>query len=97
MRTFSHSDDSKYQRARMRVEKLKGFYTHLVIYLIFVVFFIYLNVRSTSFPWAIFPIVGWGLGIIGHATDTFRWNPLFGRNWEERKIKQFMDEDELQF
>ena len=94
MRTFIEGDDLKIQRARQRVEKLKGFYINLVLYLMFIPFFIFLNIKSTSFPWAIFPIVGWGLGILGHATDTFGWSPFFGKNWEERKIRQFIEEED---
>jgi hypothetical protein len=97
MRTYNQINESKYQRAKTRVEKLKGFYTHFAIYLLFVPFFIFLNIISTGFPWAIFPIAGWGLGILGHATKTFGWNPLFGKNWEERKIKEYMDEEEFYY
>jgi hypothetical protein len=97
MRTFNQIDESKYQRAKTHVKKIKGFYSHLVIYLVFVIFFMYLNFISTSFPWAIFPIAGWGIGILGHATDTFGWNPFFGKKWEERKLREFMDDDEVIF
>ncbi len=88
------SSSEKYDRAKKKVEKLKGFYIHLTIYLIFVVVFIYLNFISTRWPWAIFPIVGWGIGVLGHATDTFEYNILFGKEWEKRKIREFMDEDD---
>ena len=81
------------ERAKKKVEELKGFYIHFTIYLIMVPFFIYLNLRSTSFPWALFPIGGWGFGVLGHASEVFGWNPLFGKEWEERKIRKFMDED----
>jgi sensor histidine kinase YesM len=81
------------ERAKKKVEELKGFYIHLTIYLIMVPFFIYLNLKSTGFPWAIFPIGGWGFGVLGHASEVFDWNPLFGKEWEERKIRKFMDED----
>lgn len=81
------------ERAKKKVEELKGFYIHFTIYLIMVPFFIYLNLRSTSFPWALFPIGGWGFGVLGHASEVFGWNPLFGKEWEECKIRKFMDED----
>ncbi|NNJ82097.1 MAG: 2TM domain-containing protein, partial [Flavobacteriaceae bacterium] len=70
-----------------------GFYIHFSIYLIMVPVFIFLNMKSTSFPWALFPIGGWGLGVLGHASEVFAWNPFFGKDWEERKIRKFMDED----
>ncbi len=87
--------EKKYRIAKKRVEKLKGFYIHLFIYILFAPFFIYLNyISNTSFPWALFPIVGWGIGVMGHAVETFNYNPLFGKNWEERKIRELMDKDE---
>lgn len=96
METYNTHTD-RYQRAKNRVEKMKGFYTHLGIYILFCAFFIFLNFRSGNFPWAIFPIAGWGIGILGHATETFGWNPFFGRKWEERKIKEVMEKERQQF
>ncbi|MFK5983231.1 MAG: 2TM domain-containing protein [Flavobacteriaceae bacterium] len=91
----TYINELKYERAKEHVEKLKGFYVHLAIYLIMMPVLIILNFRSTSFPWAIFPIAGWGFGIMGHAMETFSYHPLLGKNWEERKLKQFMDEDDF--
>ena len=86
--------EKKYQLAKEQVGKIKGFYIHASIYLIFVPIFIGLNYMSNAgFPWAIFPIGGWGFGVISHAAETFNYNPFFGKNWEERKIKQYMDDD----
>lgn len=90
----NYISDLKYDRAKEHVEKLKGFYIHFAIYLIMVPVFILLNFRSTGFPWAIFPIVGWGFGVAGHAMETFNYNPLLGKNWEEKKMKEFMEEDD---
>ena len=89
----SYLSGKKYERARKQVEELKGFYIHFAIYLIMVPVFIYLNYISTSFPWALFPIIGWGAGVSGHAMEVFNYNPFLGKGWEERKIKEFMDED----
>ncbi len=91
----SYISEKKYARAKEHVEKLKGFYIHFVIYLMMVPVFIFLNFRSTGFPWAIFPILGWGLGIAGHAMETFDYNPLLGKNWEERKMRELMDKDDF--
>lgn len=85
--------DKKYNMAKEKMEKIKGFYVHFTIYCIMVPVFIWLNVISGSFPWALFPIVGWGLGIAGHASDAFGWSPLFNKSWEERKIRDLMDDD----
>ncbi len=92
----SYISEKKYARAKEHVEKLQGFYIHFAIYIIMVPVFIFLNFRSTSFPWAIFPILGWGFGIAGHAMETFDYNPLLGKGWEEKKIKELMDKDDFE-
>lgn len=89
----SYLSGKKYERARKQVEELKGFYIHFAIYLIMIPVFVYLNYISTSFPWALFPILGWGAGVSGHAMEVFNYNPFLGKGWEERKIKEFMDKD----
>ncbi|GAA0872289.1 histidine kinase [Gangjinia marincola] len=92
--TYIHTNDTTaYERAKERVEELKGFYIHFSIYLLMIPVFIWINTQSTSFPWAIFPIVGWGFGVGGHAMEVFNYNPILGKDWEERQIKKYMDED----
>jgi len=87
--------EKKYKLAKKRVEKLKGFYIHFTIYLLMMPIFIYLNyISRAGFPWALFPIVGWGIGVTSHASETFNYNPFFGKNWEERKIRELMDKEE---
>jgi len=87
--------EKKYKLVKKQVERLKWFYVHLVIYIIFIPVLIYLNyISRAGFPWALFPILGWGFGIVGHASETFNYNPFFGKNWEERKIRELMNKDE---
>lgn len=86
--------EKKYDRAKKKVEELKGFYIHFAIYLLMIPVFIYMNIKSTGFPWAIFPIIGWGAGISGHAMEVFNYNPFLGKNWEEKKIRELMDKDD---
>ncbi|RMB59485.1 histidine kinase [Dokdonia sinensis] len=91
----TYIENKKYKLAKEQVEKMKGFYVHFAIYLLFVPIFIYLNVQSTSFPWALFPIGGWGLGVAGHASETFNWSPIFNKEWEKRKIQQYMEDKDF--
>lgn len=94
MQVIENNSEQRYRRAKERVTKIKGFYTHLTIYIIFVSFFIYLNLNSSSFPWALFPIVGWGMGILGHASEAFEYSIFFGKKWEQRKIKEILREED---
>ncbi len=90
----NYISEKKYTQAKKRVQNIKSFYIHFTIYLIMLPIFIYLNFRSDStFPWALFPIFGWGFGILSHASEAFEYNPLFGKGWEERKIRELMDKD----
>lgn len=93
METNNPHKENKYNRAKERVTTLRDFYTHLIIYLLFIPFIIWINWISSDFFWAIYPIAGWGIGVAGHAADTFGMNFLFGKKWEERKIKELMDKD----
>lgn len=88
-------ENKRYERAKQKVDDIKGFYVHLAIYLIFVPVFIYFNTQSTSFPWALFPILGWGWGVLGHASETFGWHPLFNKSWEKRKIDKYMEDKDF--
>ncbi len=91
---------NKMDRAKKRVEQLKGFYIHLLVYL-GVNIFILVSVMVQSYnageallrwPSLVTPFF-WGIGLAFHAANVFRWNPFFGKNWEERQIKKYMDKD----
>jgi len=97
MNNTMYSDDfenSKYVRAVERVEKLKEFYQNLVSYVIIIPFLIFINLKfSPDFHWFWFPLVGWGIGVIFHWLEANNFNIFLGRNWEEKKIKEMMDDN----
>ena len=85
--------DKLYQRAKKRVEAIKGFYGNLATYCIVIPILIYINYNTTSFPWAVFPTLGWGFGLLMHGMEAYGYNPIFGKGWERRKIREYMDDD----
>ncbi|WP_394750532.1 2TM domain-containing protein [Spongiimicrobium salis] len=89
----SYISDKRYQKAKEKVEAIKGFYGNLLAYCIVIPILIVVNYRTTDFPWAIFPALGWGFGVTAHGLEAFGYNPLFGKQWEERKMREFMDDD----
>ncbi|GAA4959227.1 histidine kinase [Algibacter aquimarinus] len=96
MRTQSQPliDDS-YVRARNHVEELKNFYYSLISYCLVIPFLIFINYKTNwNFQWFWFPMLGWGLGLVIQAFKVFVNDGAFGRNWEKRKIEQFMQEDD---
>ena len=88
--------DDKFKRAKKRVDEIKGFYIHSTVYTV-VNIFILINIalRTDSFWfWGHFVTpVFWGVGLLFHGLHTFKYNPFFGRGWEERQIRKFMEED----
>ena len=88
-----HLDEKRYAKAKEQVEKIKGFYYNVVSYIFVIPFLIWLNTRTTDFPWAIFPAFGWGFGLVMHGMEAYGYNPILGKNWESRKIKEYMNDD----
>ncbi|WP_282050145.1 2TM domain-containing protein [Maribacter aquivivus] len=89
----SHISAKRYEKAKERVELIKGFYGNLTSYCIVIPVLALINYRTTSFVWVIFPAIGWGIGLLAHGLKAYGLNPLFGNDWEERKIKEFMEKD----
>ncbi|MGY8915413.1 MAG: 2TM domain-containing protein, partial [Flavobacteriales bacterium] len=89
----NYIDDKRYQKAKERVEAIKSFYGNLVSYCIVIPILVYINHRTTSFPWVIFPALGWGFGVIAHGMEAYGYNPIFGKSWEERKMREYMEDD----
>ena len=95
MKADISTTDMNYERARKHVEDLKGFYYGLIAYCLVIPFLIFINFRTSwEFQWFWFPALGWGVGIGFHAYQVFINDGVLGRNWEQRKIEQFMKEEE---
>ena len=90
MRTDYMDESAKYLRAKKKVEDLKGFYGSLVAYVLVIPFLVMINYKTSwDFQWFWFPLFGWGLGLVIQAFQSFG----YGGNWEARKIRKIMEED----
>lgn len=86
-------EQARYDKAKKRVEEIRGFYLHLVSYLIFNTALIILNLLTTPrYLWFIWVLIGWGIGLLMHALSVF--GGLWGKTWEERKIKEIMEKQD---
>ncbi len=94
-RVIEMSDQERYERARKQVEEIRGFYYHLLVYVLVNAFLIITNILTSPgdwwFHWALF---GWGIGVAVHWFSVFAGGGLLGKDWEERKIKQLMEKDQ---
>ncbi|MFA5353901.1 MAG: 2TM domain-containing protein [Thermodesulfovibrionales bacterium] len=85
-------EQARYDQARRHVLELKGFYRHLAMYLLINAFLIGINlVTAPEELWFYWPLLGWGIGIIAHAVSVFGGSRFLGKDWEEKKIREFMD------
>jgi two-component system LytT family sensor kinase len=88
-------ENSSYVRAVEKVEKLKEFYQNITSYCIVIPFLVFVNLyTSPQFHWFWFPMAGWGIGVLFHGLDVYNYNPFLGRNWESKKIKELMEEND---
>ena len=92
-------------RATQRVDKLRGFYTHVAAYVfvslvLLIVWLIRDHIDNGVFrsiandTVLLFIWIGWGIGLLVHIVAIFVLPLLFGKNWKERKIRKIMDEEE---
>jgi hypothetical protein len=85
--------EDKYQKAKKRVEELKGFYTHLTVYVLVNLLLCTINLlTSPDSLWFYWPLMGWGIAVALHALRVFGTGGWFGAAWEERKINELMEQ-----
>ncbi|RZJ26382.1 MAG: 2TM domain-containing protein, partial [Flavobacterium sp.] len=88
-----------YERARKRVQAISGFYKHLAAYILVNLFLLVVKAVNLdegekffvvdTFKTAIF----WGIGLAFHALGVFYNQVFFGKNWEDRKIRELMEKE----
>ena len=81
------SEEELYRQARKRVEEKKGFYIHFAVYIIVNILLVVIwAVTGGGFPWFVFPLGGWGIGLLFHFLGVFIFSRQSG--WERRQIEK---------
>ncbi len=93
-----YSDEDLRRKAKFRAAAKIGFYVHFGVYVIVnvLLFFVWWFTRGdttipgASFPWFIFPLVGWGIGLVAHYLAVFARTGIIDRMAEQeyRKLKE---------
>lgn len=98
--------EQNYIRAKKRVKDIKGFYIHLIVYLLVNLFLsgiiVYGLMQSgDTFTEALTnfgtysTLFFWGIGMFFHWLGVFGFKSLgFGKDWEDRKIQELMDKED---
>lgn len=86
-------DQRKLEMVRLRQQAWRGFLFHLIPYLCVNGLLVILNLLTTDFPWALFPILGWGIGLLSHLLAVAFPNPerlerLLQREQERKRRRE---------
>lgn len=77
------------KKAAKRVKEKKDFFSHLISFVSTMVFLVILNMlTSPEYWWFIWPLLGWGIGIVSHYFTVFGFFGMGTRDWEEREIRK---------
>jgi pheromone shutdown protein TraB len=94
------NSDAQYDLAYKRVKKIKGFYTHTLVYVLVNAFILISSYNRSQIGNEIFwqwqtlnTVFFWGIGLVAHGLSVFGRNIFFGRNWEENKIKELIEKE----
>ena len=91
--------DSFYIYVKLSIysKKIVGFYWHLAVYIVINVLIILVIVLNGGPLWHFGTLstpLFWGVGLLFHFLGVFGPRVFFGKDWEQRKIKEFMDKEE---
>jgi hypothetical protein len=88
------SDPERYERAKQRVEVLRGFYGHAFVFVLVNLGLAAYNVATTPDRlWFVLAVAGWGIGLLAHGAYVFGSGRFLGAAWQERKIREEMDRE----
>jgi hypothetical protein len=96
--------DESYKAAYRKVKKIKGFYSHLRIYVIVNLIIIVANLNKDIFSEGIYAssltdwhtystAFFWGIGLLAHAISVFGRDFFFNEDWEQKKIQKYMEKE----
>jgi 2TM domain len=80
-------DQTARDRAVTRLKKRRDFRGHLLVYLLVNTFLvvIWAVTDGHGFFWPVFPIVGWGIGVVMNAWDVY-WRPRITEQAIQREM-----------
>ncbi|KJF96113.1 2TM domain-containing protein [Photobacterium angustum] len=84
---ISITEDEK--QAINYVKGIKGFYSNLTTYVLVISALFVINYfTSPGYWWAVWPALGWGIGIVSHALSAFEVLNIFGPEWEKKQVEK---------
>lgn len=99
-----YSNDESYNAAYKKVKKIKGFYSHLKVYIIVNLIIIVSSLTRDNLhggvdfsglsQWHTYSTAFfWGIGLVAHGLSVFGSDLFFSSDWEQRKIQKYIDKE----
>lgn len=80
---IAHEDQLR-ERALKHLKKRRDLKAHVLVYVLVNTFLVTIwAVTSAGFFWPVFPIVGWGIGVVMNA-----WDVYYGDEFDETQIQR---------
>ncbi len=81
------TEEEIYRRARKRVEDKKSFFVHLLVYIVVNTGLVIIwSLTSRGYAWFIWPLFGWGIGLVFHFLSVFFFDRDTG--WEQAEVEK---------
>ncbi|MFH6968586.1 2TM domain-containing protein [Flavobacterium sp. FlaQc-28] len=98
------STDESFNAAYRKVRRIKGFYSHLKVYIIVNIIIIISNLNNGFIgnrieirgfrDWEVYSTAFyWGIALAIHAFTVFGPDIFFNKDWEDRKIQKYMEKE----
>ncbi|TCI90564.1 2TM domain-containing protein [Tenacibaculum sp. M341] len=100
------TEEQRYLKAKKRVKEIKGFYAHFIVYILVNIFLssIIIFGKMHDGTESFFEVINdfgvystwifWGIGVFFHWLGVFGVGNVVSKSWEERKIKEIMQQEE---
>jgi hypothetical protein len=99
-----------YSKAKKKVKNIKGFYSHLTVYILVNLVIVIEGLQGIDFiganspdmdieflNWMFWNVLSvpilWGIGLCIHGIRIFTPQFRFVKNWEERQLQKFLEEE----
>ncbi|WP_166922083.1 2TM domain-containing protein [Flavobacterium poyangense] len=102
--------DENFSIAYRKMRRIKGFYSHLKIFIIVNVIIIVANLNRDLFgrgadiydsgllDWRTYSTaIFWGIGLFFHGFSVFGEDLFFSHEWQQKKIQKYMDKERASF
>lgn len=86
------SEEELRKKARRQAKEKVDFFMHFGVYLAVNAFLIAIWWASGGgFPWFIFPLFGWGIGIVAHFIGAYTDNSIFLERMTEKELQKLKE------